>query len=216
MLLKLCNRLSIITAACLIIFSGCESISFNNPWNDTPVEDQNEYSKNLPADPSKPLPARLQKKLKEDTTQVTREIRPYDANPRLLQGFGFNVILDGNASLPIKNNGGRQVWQIKKPISSNPTLNLSITDKIGELNRIRISINPYKNGKVDRKTIWMLSRKLRKELKPNAAIKFTSFQGVKNSADFFEASKLPAGKYRMRLQIIGDSVDEQNIDFTVK
>ena len=210
---KLSKILTAVISVSLI--GACVPVSINNndPWGaDQPADYQEQNLENQrPADPSRPLSNSV-----DSGKRVAQEVRPYDMNPKLLLGHSLSVTLDGNKTSAASMEKGKQIWKLHSRVSGTPTLEFKMLSKsLGEFNRVIISISPIRSGKVDKKTIWHISKTIRKQIRPGVAVKLNRFAGVDNYKES-KIEKLPAGKYRMFFQVVGDEFDRQYIDFIVK
>lgn len=138
--------------------------------------------------------------------------------PSELNNFpgGYLVVkLDGNATQEGPKENHEQIWS-GGVISSTPTILYTMDERaLGAIKNASLVIQPTKNGKVVEGDIFQYADG--RKLTPDAAIKLDRFSHVYESKLDTDLKALPAGTYRISLQVHGTKGwDRQRIDVRVK
>lgn len=125
------------------------------------------------------------------------------------------VTLDDRPTTEVKKENNEQIWA-GGDISATPTLVFAMDESVlGPLKNVSLVIQPVRDGKVVEGDIYQYAGK--KKLTPGQPIRLDAFTHVKDNKLQSGVKSLPAGAYRVALQVHGRKHwDRQRIDVTVK
>lgn len=131
------------------------------------------------------------------------------------QGYFLTVKIDGYQTEKLKVEDNVQIWEA---LESSPTPKILFEmdeNKLGPLKTATININPLINGKPDFQDIWQYAGE--DKITPGKEIWLNLFNHFFDDKMIAGVRELPAGKYRLNLQVNGDdSWDRQYVDFEIK
>lgn len=132
------------------------------------------------------------------------------------QGYFLTVKIDGNQTKKLKIEGNEQIWGV---LQASPTPKIIFEmdeNKLGPLKSASININPLINGKPDLQDIWQYAGQ--DQIIPEEEILLDMFNHFFDGKMVAGLKELPAGKYRLSLQVNGENNtwDRQYIDFEIK
>jgi hypothetical protein len=138
-----------------------------------------------------------------------------DKNLADFQGYFLSVKIDGVQTRELRIVDNEQIWNAGD-CSSAPAVMFEVDqEKLAPIKNATISINPLIGGQPDLEDIWLYTGK--DEMVPGKEISLDSFDHFVDGKVFTGLKKLPAGKYRLALQVNGyDTWDRQLINIEVK
>ncbi len=131
------------------------------------------------------------------------------------QGHFLAVKIDGAQAQTLKIVDNEQLWS-SGDCSPAPAMMFEVDqEKLAPIKNARISINPLIGGRADLQDIWLYTGQA--EILPGKEIQLNSFDHIVDGKITTGLSELPAGKYRLSLQVNGyDTWDRQLIHIEVK
>jgi len=131
------------------------------------------------------------------------------------QGHFLAVKIDGAQAQALKIVNNQQLWSVGD-CSPAPALMFEVDqEKLAPIKNATISINPLVGGRADLQDIWLYTGQ--GEILPGKEIQLNSFDHIVDGKITTGLSELPAGKYRLSLQVNGyDTWDRQLIHIEVK
>ena len=131
------------------------------------------------------------------------------------QGYFLTVKIDGYQTEKLKIEGNEQIWTILEASPTPKILFEMDENKLGPLKTATININPLINGKPDLQDVWQYAGQ--DQITPGTEILLDMFNHFFDGKMIAGIKELPAGKYRLGLQVNGeDSWDRQYVDFEIK
>lgn len=125
------------------------------------------------------------------------------------------VKLDGKQTRETEKENNEQIWTGGE-ISTAPTLEFDMEEAtLGPCRRVSLVIQPIRDGKVIQGDIYQYAGK--EKLTPGTSIRLNTFTHITDNTLETDVKALPAGTYRISLQVHGKKHwDRQRIDVTVK
>lgn len=143
-----------------------------------------------------------------------RDTDPLKKDPSALDGMRgtgntLTVFLDGHQTRETKGTT-QPAWTARR-ISGTPTILFQVASDTFELplKRVNITINPVVEGKVNEAAIYRPTARLSQ---PDQKIRLEGFDYI-DSKEHRKVAKLPPGRYRFSIRVIGQKNHDRQIIF---